>query len=279
MSAAVLAAGILDRARATLGESLPALAGALVLLVVGLLLAWVVGRVARRVLSAVGVDDLGERLGIHDVIGRIGLERSLSRLIGRVVRITLSVIVVIAALSLLGLGALGQSLNEAVLFLPKLLVALALVLAGVIVAELIGTRVDRVGGQMDVGAPVGRIAQSLVLSLFVLTALAELGIPTGILMAIVGVLIVAAAFTVALAFGLGGRDMARQLSAGRYVGGSFQVGQTISLAGVRGEIVAFESAATVLQTDEGETLRLPNNLLLESIVTVHGEAPQAGPAL
>ncbi len=273
MRPAVLAAGVLDRARATLGESLPRLAGALVLLVVGLLLAWVVGRVVRRVLSAVGVDDLGERLGIHDVIGRIALERSLSRLIGRVVRITLSVIVVLAALSLLGLAALSQSLNEAVLLLPKLLVALALVLAGVVVAEMIGARVDRVGGQMDIGAPVGRIAQSLVLSLFVLTALAQLGIPTGILMAIVGVLIVSAALTVALAFGLGGRDMARQLSAGRYVGGSFQVGQTISLAGVRGEIVAFESAATVLQTDEGQTLRLPNHLLLESIVTVHGEAP------
>jgi small-conductance mechanosensitive channel len=269
-----IAAAVLDRARASFGDALPGLAGALVLLVVGLFLAWLAGRLAARALGAVGLDGLAERAGLLDILERIGLRRSLSRLVGRAIRITLSVVVVIAALSVLGLGALSASLNAAVLFLPKLLVALALVLAGVVVAEWVAHRAGRVSEQMDLAFPAGRMAYVVVLALFVLTALAQVGIPTGILTLILGVLIVAAALTVALAFGLGGREVARQLSAGRYVGDSFELGQTISVGGVRGEIAAFQSAATVLRAEDGGTVRVPNSLLLESIVTVDGEAPQ-----
>jgi small-conductance mechanosensitive channel len=43
---------------------------------------------------------------------------------------------------------------------------------------------------------------------------------------------------------------------------------------VRGEIVSIETAATVLRTGEGETVHVPNGLLLTSIVTVH--TPAAG---
>ena len=65
------------------------------------------------------------------------------------------------------------------------------------------------------------------------------------------------------------------MSAGRYVGGVFEVGQTISVDEISGEIVAIEGGATVLRTDDGRTVRVPNHVLVESIVTVHDEGPRA----
>jgi small-conductance mechanosensitive channel len=259
---------VIDQAANSLGESLPRIGGALLLLVLGLLAAWILGRLTGRTLRALEVDSLAERFGVHDVLARVGLERSLSRLLGRVVRIVITVIVVIAAVTTLGLGALSEALNEAVLFLPKLIVALALVLIGVIAADFARDWVDRLTDQMALGLPAGRAAQVVVFSLFLLTAAAQLGIPTEILTAVVGLVVVAAALTLALAFGLGSRDVARQLSAGRYVGASFTVGQTISLDDVSGEIVALETAAAVLRTPDGRTVRVPNHLLLESVVAV-----------
>ena len=91
-------------------------------------------------------------------------------------------------------------------------------------------------------------------AIFVLTALAQVGISTQFLTLLVGIVFDAAALTVALAFGLGSCDVARQVSAGRYVSGAFRVGQTITVDGVRGEIVALESAATVVRADDGRTL-------------------------
>jgi len=61
------------------------------------------------------------------------------------------------------------------------------------------------------------------------------------------------------------------------VAGSFEVGQTIGLGDVRGEIVALQSAATVLRTEDGRlVVRVPNHLLLESMVVVDDPAAAAG---
>jgi small-conductance mechanosensitive channel len=269
----VIAETIMSRAEGALGDSIPKFGGAILLLVVGLFVAWAVGRLVGRALRALGIDELGERFGIHDLIERVGLDRSLSRLLGRAVRIALAVVVIVAAVSLLGLGALGSSLNQTVLFVPKLFVALALIVVGVLLGEFVRVRVDRVTDQMALGAPLGRLAQVVVAALFFLTALAQLGIPTLILTAIVGLLVLAAALTTALAFGLGSREMAREISAGRYVGNSFEIGQDISLDGIRGEIVRLEPAATVLRTVDGQSVRIPNHMLLETIVVLHEREP------
>lgn len=269
--------GILDTAGETLGGALPRIGGALVLLVLGLVVARIVGRLSRRAFAVVGGDDLAERYRVHEVLARVGIQPPLSRVVGRVVWIVLAIVVVFAAVSLLGLGALSASLNAVVLFLPRLLIALALVVAGIIVAQFIGDWVDRLAVQMGLAGPVGRIVQAVIFAIFVLTALAQVGISTEFLTLLVAILFVAAAFTVALAFGLGSRDVARQVSAGRYVGASFRIGQTISVDDVRGEIVALENAATVLRGDDGQTVRIPNHLLLESVVRLHGEG-EGGPA-
>jgi small-conductance mechanosensitive channel len=268
-------ATILDRAGDTLGDFLPQLAGALLLLVVGLLLARLVGRLVRRGLIASGVDELADRWRINDTLAQARLQPSLAGVTGAAVRITLSVVVVFAALTLLGLELLSQSLNEAVLFLPDVLAALALLLAGVVLAGLARERVDRLTYQMDFPVPLGQLAQVATLVVFALTAAVQVGVSAGILVMVIAILLAAAAGTFALAFGLGGRETARALNAGRFVRSAFEVGQTISIGELRGRIVAIEPDATVLGTDDG-AVRVPNNVLIESIVKIHGQAREPG---
>jgi small-conductance mechanosensitive channel len=230
-----------------------------------------VGRLVRRGLLAVGLDEFARRWGITDTLVQARLQPSLAGLVGAAVRITLSVIAAFAALTLLGLELLSQSLNEAVLFLPNLLAALALLLAGVVLAGLARDRVDRFTYQMDFAVPLGQLAQISTVAIFALMAAAQIGVSADILFIVIAILLAAAAGTFALAFGLGGREVARALNAGRFVRGAFQVGQTISVGQIRGTIVAIEPEATVIGTGDG-LVRVPNNLLLESMVTIHGTA-------
>ncbi len=58
------------------------------------------------------------------------------------------------------------------------------------------------------------------------------------------------------------------MSAGRYVGNAYRIGDRVRVAGVAGTISRLESATTVLETDGGEEVRVPNQLLLDSIVTL-----------
>ena len=270
-----LVATVLDRAGEALGGFLPRVGGALLLLIVGVLLARLVGRLVRKALHATHLDELVDRVHVGRVLEKAGLAPSLSALVGTAVRIGLSLVVLFAALSLLGLQFLSESLNQAVLFLPKLLAAGALLLAGVVLGGIVRERLDRTSHQMDFAVPLGRVAQLTVVSVFAITAAAQVAVSTAILMVMVGILLAGAAATLALAFGLGGRDVARELSAGRFVRTAYSEGQVISIADVRGEIVSMETAMTVLRTPGGETVRVPNNLLLNSVVRVHDSDEQS----
>ena len=264
----VLALVILDRAAETFGEYLPRFGGALVLLVVGLLLARLVGRLLVRVLLAAGLDRLADRARVHDVLARASLERSLSQLIGLAVRLALYVAVIFAAVSQLGVEELDQALNEGVIFLPKLLAALALALLGVVLGGLARERVERLSYQMDLRGPLGSVAQWAVIAVFAVLARDQVGVPTAILIVLAGIVTAGVALTFALAFGLGSRDFARAVTAGRYVSASFRVGQEVALGDIRGEIVAIETASTVVRRAEGGTARIPNHVFLESPVSV-----------
>lgn len=264
-------ATILGRAGDSLGGYLPRLGGALLLLVVGLLFAALIRRALVKLLQAAKVDELGERWGVHDILESLGLERSLSALIARAVRIAIVVVVVFAALSLLGLEFLSDSLNAVILFLPRVFVALALLVAGIAIGQVVRRQVDRLAGQMDIPGPVGALAEALILGVFAVTALAQLGIPTQVLLLLAAILLGAVALTLALAFGIGGRDTAREVSARRYVEGAYEVGEEITVNGSRGRISAIEATGTVLQTDGGDRVRIPNSQLVALPVTLHGD--------
>jgi small-conductance mechanosensitive channel len=270
---ALVPATILDEAGNQLGGFIPRLGGALLLLLVGIVVARVFARLLRRGLRMAGLDSTSERWGVADVLERAGLGRSLSHVIAVAVRISLTVVVVFAALSLLGLQFLSQSLNEGVLFLPKVLAALALVLIGVVLAAFVRDRVDRTATQWDLPIPVGPVAQGAILAIFIITAAAQLTISTALLMVLVAILLAAVATPFALAFGLGGRDVARSLSAGRYVRAAFDEGQVIRVDDIRGRVERIEPSATVLRTDT-ETIRVPNHVLIDRTVVIEDEAAE-----
>ncbi|MGI8713715.1 MAG: mechanosensitive ion channel family protein [Solirubrobacteraceae bacterium] len=273
----VSATSILGQAGQQLGSFLPRLGGAIALLVIGVLLVRLLSRLLIKTMRGLGLDELAERGGVNHVLERGGLGRSLAEVIGRAIRIALTLVVIFAALSLLGLQFLSQSLNQGVLALPKLLIAAALVLAGVVLAGFARERVDRLTYQLDFPVPLGRVAQITVLSTFGIIAAAQIAISTLVLLILIGILLASAAGTFALAFGLGGSDVARALSAGRYLRHDYTIGQDISFGEIRGRITAIEPTSTVLDAGNGRSVRVPNHVLIETVVTIHraGQADSA----
>ena len=176
---------------------------------------------------------------------------------------------IFAALSLLGLQFLSESLNQAVLELPRLFLAGVLVLAGVVVAGAARGRADRLTYQLDFPVPLGQVTQIAVLAIFGIIAAAEIGISTGVLLILIAVLLAAVAGTFTLAFGLGSREVAQALSAGRYLRHDYEVGQEIGFGEIRGRISRIQSTTTVLEASQGRSIRVPNQLLLKEVVTIY----------
>jgi len=269
-----VATSVLGQAGQELGAFIPRLIGALALLLIGLLLTRLIARLLLRAMQAAGLDRFAERAGIVAVLERSGLGRSLAALIARAVRIGLALLVIFAAVSLLGLQFLSPSLNQAILALPKLFIAALLVLAGAVLAGAARERADRLTYQLALPVPLGQVVQIAVLAIFSIIAAAEIGISTFVLVIVIGVLLAAVAGTFTLAFGLGSREVASALSAGRYLRHDYRVGQEISFGGVRGRISRIHSTSTTLDAGEGRSIRIPNHLLLAEVVTIYGEGEQ-----
>ena len=271
-------ASISQQAQDQVGASLPTVVGALLLLVIGLLAAWLLGRIARKALHAAGADDLADRWGVTPHLSQAGLPPSLSRVVGGALRLALSLVIIFAALSLLGLAFLSDSLNAAVLAIPKVLIAAALVLAGLVLGGVARQRVDRLTYQLDFPIPLGQVAQITIVAIFAITAAAQIAVSTAILLVIVVVVLGGLVGMVSLAFGLGGREVARALSAGRYIRTAFEPGQRISVGEVSGEIERIDGVATVLRAEDGSSVRVPNHMLVDSVVTVRAGREREDPA-
>jgi small-conductance mechanosensitive channel len=183
----------------------------------------------------------------------------------------LTIVVVFAALSLLGLQFLSVSLNEAILALPRIFIAASLVLAGAVVAGAARQQTDRLTYQLDFPIPAGQIVQIAVLAIFSIIAAEEIGISTAVLLVVIAVLLAAVSGTFTLAFGLGSREVARALSAGRYLRHDYHVGQEIAFGDVRGRISSIHSTSTLLDAGQGRSIRVPNYLLIDSVVIIHAD--------
>jgi small-conductance mechanosensitive channel len=270
-------ASISKQATDQVGSFLPRIGGAIVLLLLGLLVAWLLGRITRRALSAAGADDLADRWGVTPHLTQIGLPESFAAVAGGAVRLAVSLVVIFAALSLVGLEFLSDSLNAAVLAIPKLLIGAALLLAGLVLGGIVRNRIDRLTYQLDSPVPLGQVAQIAVVAVFAITAAAQIAVSTAVLLVLVVIALGGLVGMVALAFGLGGREVARALSAGRYVRTAYEPGQRISVGEVSGEISSIDGVATVLRAADGRSIRVPNHLLIESMVTVESGGPGEEP--
>lgn len=265
-----LLGSVLDRAGEQLGDFLPRLGGAIALLVIGLLLAVLLGRLVRGALVRLGLDRFAERLGATETLSTAGMGSSPSALAGAAVRVSVSVIAIFGALSLLGLEFLSDSLNEGILYIPRLLSALFLVLVGIVLAAIARAWVERAAAQMDFPIALGPVLQVTIIVLAVLCAAVQLGIAVGTVTDLLKLALAAVALTAALAFGNGGRELGRALSSARYARADFSVGQTIRVGDMRGTITEIGAIATTLRA-ESEQIRIPNHVLVEQVVVVEDE--------
>ena len=104
------------------GQFLPVLLALVVVLVCGLVAAWLLDAILRRALRLVRFDRLAGRPRVFEALRRAGLWRSPSELVGQLVRWVVVVLTLVAALSILSVEATDTVLQSLVSYLPRLAV-------------------------------------------------------------------------------------------------------------------------------------------------------------
>ncbi len=253
---------------AALTEFVPRLVGGVLVTLLALVVAVVLQRLAARLLEAVGLDELAERTGALRSLGQLGYRSGPSRLLGLVVFWGVLLSGVAAALSILGLASLEQTMGQIVNLSGRLLVALIIMIAGVMaagwLAELVARSSENAGLR---GSNVFRRSVFVVVvAVSGLVAAGQLGLETSFLMLLAVVVFAIVGFVAALVVAQGLAPLSSNIAAGRYVQEGLEVGDEISVDGIEGRVEELGRSAVVVRSEDGYLYRVPNRALLESVV-------------
>jgi Conserved TM helix len=195
-------------------DFLPNVIGFLAVLVIGYFVAKIIAGALSKVLERAGLDrTLTEGQGGQYVSKVTG---SPSRLLGRIAFWALMLGVLSLAASVLGISALTAFVGTVFAYLPNVVAALAIFLVAGALAAAIGTLVSRTMGDTPTGKIVATVVPGLVMAIAVFMILEQLQIAPEIVRITYAALLGALALAAALAFGLGGRDVAARMLEGAY---------------------------------------------------------------
>lgn len=204
-----------DRLQASvdqLYQYVPALLGALVILFAGYLLARLLEKGTERLLRRVHFNRILERGGVLKAVERSGSRMNPTRVTASLVFWFVMFAVLMVAANALGLSSLGDMFGELVSYIPSLIAAVAIVIVGIVLGDFVGGLIMASAGAIHGGPTLSRVGKGGVIMISIFMALQELGVATDIVTTAFAILFGAIALASALAFGLGNRTLAGEIT-------------------------------------------------------------------
>jgi mechanosensitive ion channel-like protein len=201
--------------------AIPRIIGFLVILVIGWLISGALAAGVAALLRAVRFNVLAENAGIQGFIKNMGLRTDASGLLANIVKWFVRLIVLVVAFDALGLPAVSQVLQQFLLWIPNLVVAVVVLVIAGLAANALSNLVRGSTAQAGFDNPdlLATIARVAVWAFGIVVAVNQMGIAQELVNTLFMGFIGALALAAGLAFGLGGRDTAGQIVQGWYTRG------------------------------------------------------------
>lgn len=191
---------------------LPNLFTAAVILLLGFVVGWLTKIILRRILLLLRFDTYAERGGLSSLLIKGGLREPPSLLLSRIAGWVVVLSFFLIALSNLNLNVLDHLIERVFDYLPNVFVAIIIGILGYTLGNFFGRAalIASVNAGMHLSRYVGRFVRYLIFILTMLIALEQLGIGKETVLLAFAILFSGMVLAIALAFGLGGRDLARE---------------------------------------------------------------------
>ncbi|XOU94396.1 MAG: mechanosensitive ion channel family protein [Candidatus Kerfeldbacteria bacterium] len=192
---------------------IPTLLLALALLFAGFILAWLLEIVSRRIMKFVMLDKIVEKIGLKGLFDKAGLKVSFTRLLSGIVYWFVLIVFLTSVIDVLGLTQLSSFMDGLVAYLPNVIAAVAILVIGILVANLLFNVVKHASESANLQS-ASFLASLTKWSIFVfsfIAALVQLKIAPDLLTVLFTGIIVMISLAGGLAFGLGGKDAAKEI--------------------------------------------------------------------
>lgn len=249
-------------------EFLPNIVAAVLLLLIGYFVAKLIGAIITKLLEKIGLDRITETSGIASAVQRSGIDASASRLFGKIIYWLIFLTFMISAADTLGLPRVSSTIDDFVLYLPKLLGALLVIIIGLFAAHLVRTAVETAAHGMNIeyAGAIGTMIYTVMVIIIGSLAIGQLEIETELLNQVISIVLLAVVGSVALSLGIGTRRISSSIIAGVYARDLFVPGDTIAIGDIEGEVIEVSTTNTVLEMQDGTRLTVPNQDLIDQQV-------------
>jgi uncharacterized membrane protein YfbV (UPF0208 family) len=190
---------------------LPNLVGALVILLIGWIVARLIAAAVRRVLSGMGADRVVEEGSVGRYKQGVAPRLTVSNLVATVAFWFVLGIAILLALSALQIPELGAAIGGVVAYLPNVIAAILILVVGVALAAGIGAVTQRLAGGTMIGRVVQTALPAVIVAIAISMALVQLQIAPMIVLATYVIVLGSLGLGLALAFGLGARSVAGRI--------------------------------------------------------------------
>jgi hypothetical protein len=192
---------------------IPSLAAAFLLLLVGMFMARVLRTVAERVFDRAHLDEYTSKVGVNEVLMRLGLGKSPSYVLSFLIYWFVLFIFIVSAANAVNMTVVSDLLERFVLFLPVVIASLLILFGGLLFARFLAEVITNAAAANSIrgGALLAQASYVVVLIFSAMTALEQLGMKMNFISAAVQILLGSAGLAAAIAFGIGGKDVAAEL--------------------------------------------------------------------
>lgn len=244
----------------TMGEKimgfLPSLVGAIIVIILGWLIARFIAYLVAKILKVAKLDRWNDSLNQSEFVKKSEVRLDPVRLISRFVFWIVMLIVLIISLEIMGWEAVTVEIGKLINYLPKLLIAIAIFIAGMYIANLVKQllRTTLLSLEIAGAKAISLLAFYIIIILLSITALNQAGINTQILNNNVILIIGSVLLAFAVSFGIGSVDVIKNILAALYGKKNFEIGQVVKAGDVEGEIIAIDNMSVTLKTPKGKIL-------------------------
>jgi hypothetical protein len=192
---------------------MPAIAAAILLLLAGMVVARVVRAACNKFFAMIRLDRHTETIKLNELLARLGFGQSPSFVVGFLVYWLIILVFLVSAANAVQLTVVSELLQRFVLFVPKLIGAVLVVAGGLLLGHFFGeiVRNAATANGLDGAVAFSKVARFTVLVFASIMALEQVGIDTSIVTSSVQIILAAIGLGLALAFGLGGREVAAEI--------------------------------------------------------------------
>jgi len=192
---------------------LPRFLGAMVILIVGWIVAGILKTMVVKILKLVQLDTASEKAGLGDVLRRGGIRQTLSELIGVLIYWLVMLLMFMTALNALGMTVAASLLDKVILYIPNVIAAVFILALGIFFSSMVGTIVRTASSNAGIlqAKFLGQLTQTVIMIFAVLITLEQLNIAASILNLAIHIILASIGLGLAIALGLGSKDIAGKM--------------------------------------------------------------------